>query len=138
MRNKQRVSANNRREVINMERMKYKISLFLLLISLQANSQCVESIATASGHSGYIDSEGKLFTWGRNTNGQLGNGTTVDEHSPMILNEQEEWLTLGSWNGYSNASTGIKKDGTLWRWEHDFNYNVAPSFLTPQVNPDND
>ncbi len=58
-----------------------------------------------------IKSDGTLWTWGDNTYGQLGNGSVVDEHSPIQMGSDYDWV-------FSNTGTttthAIKADGTLW------------------------
>jgi alpha-tubulin suppressor-like RCC1 family protein len=55
-----------------------------------------------------------LWAWGRNTNGQLGNGSTTSTSSPVQIGVLTNWsLAVGGSNNYSAA---IKTDGTLWTW----------------------
>jgi len=65
-------------------------------------------------HSLGIKSDGTLWAWGFNSNGQLGNGdkTYVDKNIPVLID-------AGSWQSISASEThslGIKTDGTLWAW----------------------
>ena len=64
-----------------------------------------------------IKSDGTLWAWGQNNNGQLGQNDTVDYSSPVQI--------PGDWTLYNNARTSfsggssmkvIKSDGTLWSW----------------------
>jgi hypothetical protein len=58
-----------------------------------------------------LKTDGTLWTWGYNGNGQLGDGTTTDSTIP---------LQIGS--GYASVAAGffhtvaLKTDGTLWVW----------------------
>ena len=55
-----------------------------------------------------------LWTWGRNNNGQLGDGTVVDRSSPVqTIAGGSNWQFVSS--GKYNMSA-IKTDGTLWVW----------------------
>tara|TARA_R110000751_G_scaffold303448_1_gene418142 strand:- start:199 stop:1338 length:1140 start_codon:yes stop_codon:yes gene_type:complete len=60
-----------------------------------------------------MQSNGSLWAWGRNTIGQLGDGTAVSKSSPVQIGDLTDWSVLGSGlvNGYA-----IKTDGTLWAW----------------------
>lgn len=61
-----------------------------------------------------IKTDGTLWTWGLNSSGELGDGTTISRSSPV------QTITGGS--NWSKISVGrlhtaaIKTDGTLWLW----------------------
>jgi alpha-tubulin suppressor-like RCC1 family protein len=44
------------------------------------------SLSLGLDHSSAISSTGRLFTWGNNNTGQLGDGTTVDKNVPSLIN----------------------------------------------------
>jgi alpha-tubulin suppressor-like RCC1 family protein len=54
-----------------------------------------------------------LWTWGGNSSGQLGDGTTTAKSSPGTVVVEGGWVEIG--NGSSHC-TAIKTDGTLWSW----------------------
>ena len=56
---------------------------------------------------------GKLFSWGSNTNGQLGDNTATYRSSPVQIGAGTTWLVLGSaqYNG-----SAIQSNNTLWTW----------------------
>jgi len=65
-----------------------------------------------------IKTDGTLWTWGYNTQGQLGDNTTVDKSSPVqTVAGGTNWKMVAC-GVY--VTTGIKTDGTLWTW----GYNV--------------
>jgi alpha-tubulin suppressor-like RCC1 family protein len=59
----------------------------------------------------YIDGSGRLYGWGRNTSGQMGDGGVVQASSPRLVG-----------NGYVSVAKGqahvvaLKSDGTVWAW----------------------
>lgn len=61
-----------------------------------------------------IRSNGTLWVWGRNTNGQLGDGTTICRSSPVTV--------VGGFTDWKYVATGeattaaIRNDGSLWMW----------------------
>ena len=57
---------------------------------------------------------GKLWMWGRNTNGQLGDNTTINKSSPVQIGAQTEWNLIDG--GGQGFTASIKTDGTLWSW----------------------
>ena len=65
------------------------------------------------GHVGAIKSDGTLWGWGLNLNGQVGNGSFSDQLAPIQIGTDTDWkiLSLGGVN-----SAAIKMNGTLWAW----------------------
>jgi uncharacterized repeat protein (TIGR02543 family) len=61
-------------------------------------------------HSAALSSAGKVFTWGRNNTGQLGNGTTTDSLVPFAIVIQSK-ITFES-NGGSSIATIEQDPGT--------------------------
>ena len=60
-----------------------------------------------------LDATGKIWIWGENTNGQLGDNTTVHRSSPAQLGTSADWAAIAAG---VNAISAIKKNGTLWSW----------------------
>ena len=60
-----------------------------------------------------IQTNGTLWGWGLNTNGQLGLGNTTNYSSPKQVGSLTNWLNVSSGYQYTFA---IKTDGTLWSW----------------------
>jgi alpha-tubulin suppressor-like RCC1 family protein len=56
-----------------------------------------------------IKRDGTLWSCGYNTNGNLGDGTTVGKSTPIQVG------TLTNWKQVTNG-LAIKTDGTLWAW----------------------
>jgi len=66
-----------------------------------------------------IKTDSTLWTWGLNTNGQLGLGNIVHRSSPVQVGSLTNWKKVsvafpGTLVGY--YMTCIKTDGTLWAW----------------------
>lgn len=62
---------------------------------------------------GILISKGKLYCWGENTYGDVGDGTTTARSSPVQIGALTTWLRIAS-NGHTKLA--IKTDGTLWGW----------------------
>lgn len=74
-------------------------------------------------HGGYyhtlgLKTDGSLWAWGQNSDGQLGDNTTAHKSSPIQVIGGYTWKQVTTSN-YS--SFGIKTDGTLWGWGNDLN-----------------
>ena len=61
-----------------------------------------------------IKTDGTLWAWGSNNNGQLGDGTTVSKRSPITTaGGGTNWKQVA---GGTYHTAAIKTDGTLWTW----------------------
>ena len=73
-----------------------------------------KQVACGYSHTNVIKTDGTLWTWGYNTNGQLGDNTIVSKSSPV--------QTIAGGTNWKQVSAGfvhtaaIKTDGTLWLW----------------------
>ncbi len=72
------------------------------------------SVSAGYEHSAGIKSDGTLWTWGDNSFGQLGDGSSVNNNLPkQIVIDALTWLRVSAGAYHSVA---IKTDGTLWAW----------------------
>jgi alpha-tubulin suppressor-like RCC1 family protein len=61
-----------------------------------------------------IKTDGTLWIWGRNFEGQLGDNTTVNKSSPVqTISQGTNWKSVAIGPYFTAA---IKTDGTLWTW----------------------
>jgi len=72
----------------------------------------------AGAQSSYgIDINGKLWTWGDNTYGQLGDGTTVDKSIPVSVSGRHSFIQVTAGGRISEGhACGLKADGSVWCW----------------------
>jgi len=71
----------------------------------------VVRISGGNNHTMMIKTDGSLWTWGDNSKGQLGDGTTENKYSPVKIMDNVAQVSAGT--SYSMA---IKTDGSLWAW----------------------
>lgn len=71
------------------------------------------TIACGARSSFAIKTDGTLWAWGRNGNGQLGLGDVNYRSSPTQVGSLTNWSKISA--GYGSA-LAIKTDGTLWSW----------------------
>jgi alpha-tubulin suppressor-like RCC1 family protein len=85
------------------------------------------AVDAGSEHTAAIRSDGALFTWGRNSTGQLGNGTSATRSSPVQIG-------TGLWTSVSAGSehtAAIRSDGALFAWGRNDVGQVGININTP-------
>jgi alpha-tubulin suppressor-like RCC1 family protein len=76
-------------------------------------SEFLEAVGDTSAYSCGIQTSGLLWCWGDNDDGQLGDGTTVERHSPVPIGAQTDWQSVALGRAHT---CGIRSPGTLWCW----------------------
>jgi len=99
----------------------------LWILSLSTNAQCWKFVATSKdqGFPGFtlaIATNGTLWAFGYNGNGQLGDGTTTDRTLPVQIGTDNNWVYLSA---ASRHALAIKADGTLWSWGDNSSYSLG-------------
>jgi len=90
-------------------------------------------VSCGLNHTASIKTDGTLWMWGRNVNGQLGDNTTVNKSSPIqTILLGTNWSKIAS-NGYYTAA--IKTDGTLWTWGKNNNGQLGDNTITHRSSP---
>ncbi len=91
-------------------------TLLFSFLLFKINAQCWRTFSTGSSanHSTGIKTDGTLWTWGENDNGQLGDNSTTSRLSPTaIAPVVTDWKVVVA-NG--NHTLGIRLNGELWGW----------------------
>jgi alpha-tubulin suppressor-like RCC1 family protein len=70
-------------------------------------------VATGDGSSFAIKTNGTLWAWGNNSNGQLGLGNTTNRSSPVQVGSLTNWSNIVASGSFVVA---VKTDKTLWAW----------------------
>ncbi len=92
--------------------MKSSILLLFVMFSINIYAQCWSKIANGFAHTLAIDSEGNLWSWGYNNHGQLGNNSTTNSHTPIIISNEGGWTDIAAGHMFSMAI----KDGYIYTW----------------------
>lgn len=70
-------------------------------------------VATGDNHCVVLKENGSVWTWGKNSNGQLGDGTTIENGIP----KQVAGLTnIKAVAAGDNHTAALKEDGSVWAW----------------------
>ena len=80
-----------------------------------------------------IKTDGTLWTWGQNSYGGLGEGTTTSKITPVTtFAGGTNWKQVAS--GYHHCAA-IKTDGTLWVWGRNYNGALGNNTTTQRNTP---
>ncbi|MCF8258891.1 MAG: T9SS type A sorting domain-containing protein [Flavobacteriales bacterium] len=81
-----------------------------------------QTVSAGGDHSLLIcPSDSSVYAWGRNSAGQLGDGTTTDSDIPVQVNALTGVTAISAGQGGSlGHSLALRKDSTVWAWG--FNY----------------
>ncbi|MBE0448664.1 MAG: S-layer homology domain-containing protein [Actinobacteria bacterium] len=90
----------------------------LLSIALVGTASATTQSVTPMVEGGYlysfaIKSDGTVRAWGRNTYGQLGDGTTTDRHTPVQVQGLSGVISVAA---TVYTSLVLKSDSTVWAW----------------------
>src|SRR5262249_3805744 len=73
----------------------------------------VTAIAAGGYQTVVLKSDGTVWDWGSNSNGQLGNNSTVDSHVPVQVPGLSQVAAIAAGGNHTLA---LKVDGTVWAW----------------------
>ncbi len=74
----------------------------------------VTQVAAGDNHSLAVISDGSVWSWGANTSGQLGTGSTQSSASPQLVSGISGTVTQVAAGESHSLSLG--SDGTVWAW----------------------
>jgi len=84
-----------------------------------------KQVACGYNFTAAIKTDGTLWTWGYNADGQLGDSTIVNKSSPVqTIAGGANWKQVACGNYHTAA---IKTDGTLWLWGYNFSGALGDS-----------
>ena len=84
-------------------------------------------MVSTTRHTVYLRSDGTVWAWGNNSNGQLGNRTTTDSHIPVQVSGLSGMTAIAAGNNFTVA---LKNDGTVWAWGSNSNGQLGNGATT--------
>lgn len=95
----------------------------------------LKAAANGYSHMAAVRSDGTLWTWGNNTAGQLGDGTTTTRISPVQVGSGTTWSDVVITYSSAGSTCAIKTDGTLWTWGSNAQGQLGLGNLTDYSSP---
>ncbi|NII29780.1 T9SS type A sorting domain-containing protein [Pseudoflavitalea sp. X16] len=90
------------------------------------------SVSAGGYHSLGISDNGKLWAWGRNEYGQLGDGTLFGRLAPRQITAITNWVSVSGGASHSLATTA---DGKLRAWGHNNTGQLGDGTTTDHIAP---
>lgn len=94
----------------------------LSLVNCKLFSQCWKDVSSNGSSSFLFGSDGSLWAVGDNSNGNFGNGNTINTSNPIKINDKSLWKKIEMGSDWVIA---IKNDGTLWSWGNNKYYTLG-------------
>jgi alpha-tubulin suppressor-like RCC1 family protein len=101
-------------------------------------SASIQGRVAASMHSVYLKSDGTVLAWGNNSDGQLGDGTTAESHTPLQVKGVDGAGALSDVKAIgagTDHTVALKNDGTVWVWGNNSNGQFGNNSTTGSKTP---
>ena len=89
-------------------------------------------IASGANHNLVLKSDGTVWSWGDNSNGQLGIGSSTYTGGIVQVIGLTNVTAIAA---CSNNSLALKSDGTIWSWGRNNFYQLGDGTLTDRATP---
>lgn len=89
-------------------------------------------VTPGNAHGVGLRANGSLWSWGSNSYGQIGDGTSTTRTSPTQIGAGKLWMDVSAG---SNHSAAVASDGTLWTWGYNFNGQLGLGDVTQRSSP---
>lgn len=90
------------------------------------------AIASGLQHNLALKSDGTVWSWGYNGNGELGNGNNLNGWYPWQITSLSSIIGISAGDHHSLA---VKSDGTIWTWGLNSNYQLGDGTTTSHNAP---
>jgi alpha-tubulin suppressor-like RCC1 family protein len=90
-------------------------------------------VSTGSAFTVSVKADGTLWAWGRNGDGQLGDGTVILRSSPVQVGALTTWSQASA--GSISIASAVKTDGSLWSWGNNSNGDLGDGTVVKRSSP---
>jgi alpha-tubulin suppressor-like RCC1 family protein len=95
----------------------------------------VKAIAGGAQHSLALASTGQVLAWGRNVEGELGDGTTIFASGTPVVVSLPSGITVTAIAGGGDHSLALTTSGQVWAWGSNSNGQLGNGTLTNSNTP---
>ncbi len=85
----------------------------------------IRTLRAGAYHSLALDSTGRVWSWGRNDYGQLGDGSFVDRFAPLPVTDSNTVVMVAIAAG-ENFSMALDENGMVWAWGDNRRRQIGP------------
>lgn len=89
-------------------------------------------ISAGAKHNLLVRSDGTLWAWGDNSQGQLGDGTEEPRIAPTQVGRDTDWTAVSAGDNHTLA---LKRNGTLWAWGGNIYGQIGDGTFDPSLMP---
>jgi len=80
-------------------------------------------VACGGNHTMAIKTDGSLWAWGRNNDGQLGLDSSTNRFpTPQPVGTDKDWVSVSCGTSHTVA---LKNDGSMWTWGYNASYQLG-------------
>jgi hypothetical protein len=91
----------------------FQLILALVFLHNAHSQEAWLNVESGTEFSLAMKSDSTIWSWGNNTNGQLGIGNTINQLIPVQIGTDTIWKRVSAGAFHALA---VKEDGTLWAW----------------------
>jgi alpha-tubulin suppressor-like RCC1 family protein len=119
-----------------MKKLFLTLSILFIIFTLSSCGSNIlpsASISAGYGHSLAIKTDGSLWAWGLNEDGQLGDGTggpDMEQITPVKIMDNISAVSAGALH-----TMAVKKDGTLWGWGNNQHGQIGDGTTENRLSP---
>jgi alpha-tubulin suppressor-like RCC1 family protein len=85
----------------------------------------IRALCAGADHNLALDDTGRVWSWGRNDFGQLGDGTFVDRFTPLPITDSNS-LVMTAVTAGAHFSMALDENGTVWAWGDNRRRQIGP------------
>jgi len=82
-----------------------------------------------------LQPSGRLFAWGHNASGELGDGTSHGQPTPVEVRNLPTGTRVVDVEAGLNHVLALESDGTVWAWGHNFSGQLGDGTRVDQPSP---
>lgn len=100
--------------------------------AIDSSSSPWAQVGAGSDHTLAVRQDGSLWASGRNSYGQLGDGTTTSSATPRRIGNASDWKRVYP---CASSSFALKNDGSLWAWGYNGSGQLGVGGVTNRFTP---